>query len=242
MGIRLADEFHREAERAIAGQEQSRDRHARPRPHGEDPQHHEQHQPLEKCLVEHRGVARQRPGAGEDHAPGQVGGPTPQLGVDEVADSTEEQADRYQRGNEVGDGEKGQSLTAGVDSHGDQHAQQPAVEAHAAIPDGEDRQGRVKQHARLVEQHIADSPAQYHAQRPVEEQIIDLRGGNRPVGRRARRRARAQAPAKPNRYISPYQWMASGPICKATGSMRGNPWTAPERAAVVKLPRVYQYP
>jgi len=36
------------------------------------------------------------------HAPGLIGGRSPQFAVDEIADAPEEQADRHQRGDEIG--------------------------------------------------------------------------------------------------------------------------------------------
>jgi hypothetical protein len=59
------------------------------------------------------------------------------------------------------------------------------MEGHAAFPDSQDRAGIGQIESRLVEQHEAQPPAQYHAQNHPGQDIVDLLGSNqmrRPVG------------------------------------------------------------
>src|SRR3546814_10316846 len=61
-------------------------------------------------------------------------------------------------------------------SHRDQHAEQTAVERHAALPDANDHQriGRRQPVAsRIVgiEQHVADAPTKDHAHHDVKQQV-----------------------------------------------------------------------
>ena len=72
--------------------------------------------------------------------------------------------------------------------HRDDHAEQAAVERHAALPDREDleRMGGVE--AGLVEQHVAEPAADDGAEHAVEEQVLDV--ATRPAARRELRQAR----------------------------------------------------
>jgi hypothetical protein len=56
--------------------------------------------------------------------------------------------------------------------------QQPAVEGHAAFPDAQERQRVAGQLLAAVEQHVADAPAEDDAERPVEDDVVHLRGGD----------------------------------------------------------------
>ena len=84
----------------------------------------------------------------------------------------------------------------------DDHAEQAAVEGHAALPDGEDleRMGEVER--RLVEQHVAEPATDDGAEDAVEEQVLDVAPGpaaRANCGRRARRPARNRNRPKPTR-------------------------------------------
>ena len=58
--------------------------------------------------------------------------------------------------------------------HGEHHAEQPAVERHAALPDGEDLERMREVVARLVEQHVAQPPAEDHAEHGEEYEVVEL--------------------------------------------------------------------
>src|SRR6516225_1144110 len=94
--------------------------------------------------------------AGEDYGPGDVRRPTVELAVDEVGEPTEEEPDGRGGGDRIGDVEEAQASVAGEEGHGQDHADQPAMEGHAAMPDGEDLHRRFEIALQIVEQDIAD--------------------------------------------------------------------------------------
>ena len=69
----------------------------------EDAQHDEEEHAFERRLVELARMARgdRGPPFGEDHAPGHVGRPPPELAVDEVGEPAEEEPERHRRGGDV---------------------------------------------------------------------------------------------------------------------------------------------
>src|SRR5690606_30616924 len=118
----------------------------------------------------------------DDHGPRRVRARrrAPQLAVDEVADAPEAEPGRDPRRDEIGDGEKGLADVAGEEPDRDEHADQAAVERHAAFPSLENVQ-RVREQVLApgrIEDHVADAPADDHAERAVEDQVVDLRWGD----------------------------------------------------------------
>ena len=65
--------------------------------------------------------------------------------------------------------------------HRGDHAEQAAVERHAALPDREDLERIGGVVARLVEQHVAEPAADDDAEHAVEQQVLDVAAG--PAGR-----------------------------------------------------------
>ena len=84
------------------------------------------------------------------------------------------EADRGDDGDAVGEGEDVDPVPAAEPGDGDGDAQHAAVEAHAALPDGDNVQRMPEEGAGLVEQHIADPPAENDAKRRPGEEIIHL--------------------------------------------------------------------
>src|SRR4026208_178877 len=66
------------------------------------------------------------------------------------------------------------SLPAGVNPHGDDHAEKPAVKRHAALPDGEDLERIRRVVRRLVEQQVAQPPAEDHAEHGEKDEVVEL--------------------------------------------------------------------
>ena len=62
-----------------------------------------------------------------------------------------------------------------ANAHRHAHAEQPAVEGHAALPDAQDRQRVLRELLVAVEQHVAEPAAEDHAERAVEDDVVDLR-------------------------------------------------------------------
>src|SRR5262245_57268485 len=77
-------------------------------------------------------------GAREDHAPGYIGGPAPELAIDKIGDAAEQQADRRGRGDRIRHGEERNLFRPRIEEHREDHADQAAMEGHAALPDHED--------------------------------------------------------------------------------------------------------
>src|SRR2546430_3011804 len=105
----------------------------------------------------------------EHHRPRTARGAPDELAVDEVAEPSGREPERTQRRDEVGDVEPAPAALSRIEPEADQHAEKAAVEAHAALPDLEDLQRMNEVVERLVEQHVAESPAQDYAEHTVEQ-------------------------------------------------------------------------
>ncbi len=173
----LPGEFHQEAHQAVTQEEQSGNRAGGTAAGRIQPQDGKQQQPLEGEFVQLGGMAHGHVVLGKDHAPGHVGGAAPELAVDEVADAAGAQAEGDEGGDEVGDGQPSLVVEAGIEGHGQNHAEEAAVEGHAPLPDGENLEGVGEVVAELVEQHVAQPSAQHHSQHAVEQNIVQVLGG-----------------------------------------------------------------
>jgi len=120
-------------------------------------------------------------GLREDHRPWQagVGDPAPEFAVDEISHSTSGQAKWNQRRDKVSDIEPVQLVLASPKAHGQQHAEEAAVEAHSAFPDGKYLQRIGQEIRRFVEQHLPKSPANNHPEHAVEKQVVKLFDGQK---------------------------------------------------------------
>ncbi len=66
---------------------------------------------------------------------------------------------------------------AGEPPHGNDDADEPAVKRHAPLPDLHNH-GRVANETRkVVEQHVAEAPADNGPERNIEKQVVDGRAG-----------------------------------------------------------------
>ncbi len=123
--------------------------------------------------------------ARKDHAPRQIRVPAPQLAADEVAEASEPEPDRHQRCDEIDDIEKIELVAPRPEQRRGEHAEQPAVERHAAFPDAEQARRMMDQLAGIVENHVADAAAEDHAEHRVEREIGKLIGRDRQASGRA---------------------------------------------------------
>src|SRR5690349_8523523 len=73
--------------------------------------------------------------ARKNHAPRKIGVPTPELAADEVAETPESEPDRHDRRDEIDDVEENELVAPRPPEHGEQDAEEAAVERHAAFPD-----------------------------------------------------------------------------------------------------------
>ena len=124
--------------------------------------------------------------AGKDHRPRRQRRPAPQLAVDEVGDAPEEQPDRRRRRHRVADPEDRQSVAEREADDAGDDAEKAAVEGHAALPDGKDFSGMRGEVRRLVEEDVAEPPAEDDAEDHPGEEVVRLE-------------RRERAPATPER-------------------------------------------
>ena len=94
MGIRLTKKFHNEAAYSIAGDKAPKDRTGWCRSSSDRPKHDKQEQPFQTGFIQLRRVPTSRPSGRKDHAPSDVGSPSVEFSVNEVAQAAESQADR----------------------------------------------------------------------------------------------------------------------------------------------------
>ena len=105
-----------------------------------------------------------------------------QLAVDEVRDPAEEQADR--RGGAIA---STMSSVGRLPRRGKQERRprrrpsSAAVERHAAVPDRERLQRVAEVEARPVEQDVAEAAAEHHAERDVDQEVVDVGRGQPPA-------------------------------------------------------------
>ena len=119
-------------------------------------------------------MARQGAAAGEDNSPGNVGDPSVQFAVDEVAEPAEAESDRGGRGDEIGNLEEADLLLSAKIEGGEHCADQPAMEGHAPFPDGEDfeRVGKIVRN--IVKESIAEAGSDDQAKGQDENQVGDV--------------------------------------------------------------------
>src|SRR5689334_20079176 len=106
--------------------------------------------------------------ARKDHAPRRVGVPAPELAADEIAEPAEPEPDRHERRDEIHDVEEVELVPARPDQRAREHAEEAAVERHAAFPDTEQAERMTDELRGVVEDHVADAAAEDHAEHRVE--------------------------------------------------------------------------
>ena len=130
MRVRLADIFDKESGKPVPD-EQNR-RHgagpAKPAASPAEKHHHAERQPLEPGLVELAWMARQTIASRKDHAPGQVGHPAIKLGIDEIRQPPQKQADGKHHGHTIADRQHRNAPPPCEQPHRDRDAQQATME------------------------------------------------------------------------------------------------------------------
>src|SRR5690349_19199173 len=154
----------------------------------------EQQDAFQPRLIQLAGVARLHVDMRKDDGPGHVGRPANQLAIHEICDPAEEQADRRRSRDQIAEREGTELLAARIQHDRDNHADEPAMERHAALPDLEDLEWIVEVEARLPEQHLSQPAADDDSDRDPEHQIIELRA--RDAVRRELRQPDAVAPGE----------------------------------------------
>src|SRR5262245_56810149 len=111
----LAEELHEAAEQAIEAKEQAEDRAGtgqRLVAIGGDGKDDEQQDALQRRFIELARMARRVASAGKRHGPGHVAYSPNHLGIDEVGDASEEQAERRRRRGYIAEGQRVDALCA----------------------------------------------------------------------------------------------------------------------------------
>ena len=120
-------------------------------------------------------MARQLAGVAKQHPPRQRRAAAPELAVDEITHAPRGDAERHQRRHEVHQAQIIDAMAPRGEAHREHHAKQPAVERHASLPHGEDLQRMARVVPGLVEQHVAQAPAENHAEHREKQEIVELR-------------------------------------------------------------------
>ena len=175
MDIGLADIFNTEARGPVTKQE---NRGQPPGPAKPAAPHAKQHhkpedEPFQPGLIKLARVARHTVALGKDHGPRNVCDPSLKLGVDEVGNPPEEQANRRDHRHTVADDKDGHALPAGKQTHGGGDAKQPAMESHATLPDLDDFDRIGEEMGRVIKQHIAEPSAEDHPKKHMVQKAVD---------------------------------------------------------------------
>ncbi len=146
----------------------------------------EENDALEASLVKLARMPRQLRRIGrEHHRPRCVGRPSIELGVHEVGEPSQEEADRHRGGDDVAKSEERNLAAAREQDQRDDDAGTAAVERHAALPELQDRERVREVLAGLIEQHIAEPPAEDDGDNRPHEEVVELErgcGGRRLLG------------------------------------------------------------
>lgn len=109
----------------------------------------------------------------EDHAEFRVGDATVEFGVDEVADTDEEDADRDNRNDDVGDFVEAHFFHFRENAEGDDDAERSSVEGHSAFPDAQNFTEVREIEFEVEKENVADSSPEDHAEQHREHEIWD---------------------------------------------------------------------
>src|SRR3989344_2070379 len=116
-------------------------------------------------------MAWQRSASLEHHAPGHGRYATTQFLIDEIADTAGTESERRDRCNKIGNGKKRAPRFAREIKHGEDHADEPAVERHPAGPEIRDFERVVEIVRQIVKQHVPQPSAENHAENDVKQQV-----------------------------------------------------------------------
>ena len=103
-----------------------------------------------------------------------AGDTSPQFAIDKIAQAPRRQAKWHQRRNKIRHFPKITAGFARVPNHRDQYAQKSAVERHTALPNLENIARIGQKFRRFIKQHIAQTPAENHAQYAIKQDIVQL--------------------------------------------------------------------
>nr|GFB40418.1 bifunctional dihydrofolate reductase-thymidylate synthase [Tanacetum cinerariifolium] len=152
--VRHANELHHKAEDAVKQREHAGHRHGRTRLAGIEIQNREQRHAFKRELIE-LGFA-------------------PQLGIDEVADTSGAQTNRHQRRDKVHELEERLAVAFAEPVRRDHHANKAAVERHPALPYLKDEQRIGDVVGQVIKQHVTESSADDNAHGHPKDHVREL--------------------------------------------------------------------
>ena len=94
---------------------------------------------------------------GKDHSPWNLCDPAIKLTVNEVSDSSQTQPDRDGDDDQVGNFPKGLFISPGEENSNDKYPDQPSMERHPSMPDGNNLKRVRKIYFKIVEEDIAQA-------------------------------------------------------------------------------------
>lgn len=133
-------------------------------------------------------------GSGKHHRPLHIGDAAPQLAIDEIGEPSQQHPHRHANRNVIGYPDEAEFALPRDPRHRHGHPGEAAMERHAAIPQPQQfpadepvarKIGEGAGDAGLsagIERRIAEPPADNHAQRAIEKQIIGMTLRHRRAG------------------------------------------------------------
>src|SRR5262249_18292029 len=115
----------------------------------------------------------------KNHGPGETGGPPVELAIDEIGETAEEQPNRRCRGYRIRQMEKAQIVPAREERHRQDHADETAMERHAATPEGQDLKRVLQVESEIVKNDVAEPSAQHDTEHGPGYEVIQHDGGQR---------------------------------------------------------------
>ena len=175
MTVRLAHHLDQRAENAVKDEEHAGNLAAAAWLGGIKPDDDKQRDAFQPRFIKLRGVARNAVvRAGENHAPRHIRRPSPQFAVNEIADAPEKQSRRNHRRDIIGHIPKAFAFLATKEPQREHHAEQPAVERHAAFPNLERIEQILRPVAHAIKEHVTDAPAEDDAEHQIRHEIAHL--------------------------------------------------------------------
>src|SRR5437773_585630 len=114
----------------------------------------------------------------KNHRPWNVRRAAEQFTVDEVADAAQAETDGGGGGTEIGNLPKIPTLLACDVPRSKDHADESAMERHAALPDREDGERLANVGREIIEENVAESASDHDTQNQIEQQIVQIVRGD----------------------------------------------------------------
>src|SRR5450631_2998443 len=107
-------------------------------------------------------MSRHAPATRKNDSPRYIRLPAKELTVNKITDAAQAQSNRCALGSHVDQGKERDFLASGIEDKSQDDPEKPAMEGHAALPNGKylQRMGEIK--VKFVEEDIAETPTQNH--------------------------------------------------------------------------------